>query len=92
MQKIKINNMTSNSGNQVVNQFEIQTDEGFYFQSYDSIIVFIPNDSDQKTVLDINTWDYSRTTGKYRNIFLGESKQETEKKIKEGIYILKDLN
>jgi hypothetical protein len=92
MQKIKINNMTSNSGNQVVNQFEIQTDEGFYFQSYDSIIVFIPNDSDECTVLDINTWDYSRTTGKYRNIFLGESKQETEKKIKEGIYILKDLN
>tara|TARA_R100001443_G_scaffold18979_2_gene30306 strand:- start:4942 stop:5220 length:279 start_codon:yes stop_codon:yes gene_type:complete len=92
MQKIKINNMTSNSGNQVANQFEIQTDEGFYFQSYDSIIVFIPNDSDEKTVLDINTWDYSRTTGKYRNIFLGESKQETEKKIKEGIYILKDLN
>lgn len=84
--------MTSNSGNQVANQFEIQTDEGFYFQSYDSIIVFIPNDSDEKTVLDINTWDYSRTTGKYRNIFLGESKQETEKKIKEGIYILKDLN
>lgn len=44
------------------------------------------------TYLNINAWDYSRTTGKYRNIFLGETKRETEKKIKSGAYILKDLD
>jgi hypothetical protein len=37
-------------------------------------------------------WDYSVTTGKYRNIFLEETKKETQKKIDQGIYILTDLN
>ena len=45
-----------------------------------------------RTYLNVNAWDYSRTTGKYRNIFLGETKRETEKKIKSGAYILKDLD
>ena len=58
-------------------------------QSYDSIIVKI---EDGKTYLDSNYWDYSRTTSKYRNLFLGEDKKRTEKKIKEGIYILTNLN
>jgi hypothetical protein len=44
------------------------------------------------TVLDKNTWDYSRTTGKYRNIFLNESKKDTEAKIKSGEYKLANLN
>ena len=42
--------------------------------------------------LDRNYWDYSVTTSKYRNLFLGETKRETEKKIKSGEYILTDLN
>ena len=33
-------------------------------------------------------WDYSMTTGKYRNQFLGEDKKETQRKIKEGICII----
>ena len=41
--------------------------------------------------LDEYYWDYSATTGKYRNIFLGESKQETEKKIKSKEYKLTNL-
>lgn len=41
---------------------------------------------------DRDKWDYYRTTGKYRNLFLGETKAETEKKIKAGIYALDDLN
>jgi hypothetical protein len=32
------------------------------------------------------------TTGKYRNQFLGETKKDTEAKIKSGEYILADLN
>lgn len=42
--------------------------------------------------LDKQYWDYSKTTGKYRNIFLDESKAETQKKIDNGEYILTDLN
>jgi len=75
-----------------------------YFQSYDKVIVRkkkittidhnrTPIMQDEYIIhLDINYWDYSVTTGKYRNIFLGETKKETEKKIKEGVYILSNLN
>jgi hypothetical protein len=86
---MKITNLTSNKGNTIANQFEIRTETAIYFQSYDSIIVKIEGD---KTYLDSNFWDYSKTTSKYRNIFLGEDKKRTEKKIKEGIYILTNLN
>ena len=72
------------------NQFIIHGDNGNYLQSYDSIIVFRPFDG--STQLDINYWDYSVTTGKYRNLFLNETKKETETKIKSGEYILTDLN
>ena len=89
--KIKVSNMTSDNGNKIANQFEIRTDKGVYFQSYDSIIAFIPY-GNKPTILDRNTWDYSRTTGKYRNQFLGENIAETRQKIRSKIYKLKDLN
>ena len=45
-----------------------------------------------KIYLDEYYWDYSVTTGKYRNEFLGEGIAETRKKIASGEYILTDLN
>ena len=84
-----VTNMVSNRGNKIANQFIIYTTEGSIFQSYNSTIVKIENG---KTYLDINKWDYSKTTGKYRNIFLNENKKQTEEKIKNGEYILTDLN
>jgi hypothetical protein len=89
--QIKVSNMTSAQGNDLPNQFIITTPEGNYFQSYNSIIVFIPNDSD-KVYLDEHYWNYSVTTGKYRNLFLHETKKDTEQKIKSGQYILTNLN
>ena len=74
--------MTSNKGNKIANQFVIDTDEGIYFQSYKSIIAFCSNDGE--ITLDEKFWDYSTTTGKYRNQFLQEGIAETRKKIKEG--------
>lgn len=73
------------------NQMVITQDDGTkYFQSYDSMIAKIePNG---KVYLDEKYWDYSKTTGKYRNKFLGEDKKETEKKIASGEYTLTDLN
>ena len=88
--KVKVRNMRNNNNNLVPNQFIISTDEGVYFQSYNSTIVFV--DEESKVFLDENDWDYSRTTGKYRNIFLGEHMSETRKKIKTGEYELIDLN
>lgn len=73
------------------------------FQSYNSVIaerIFwraedVKGFGDERTVeitLDENKWDYSTTTGKYRNQFLGEDINETQKKIKSGEYKLADLN
>jgi hypothetical protein len=84
----------------VPNQFIIKTDEGQYFQSHDSIIAFIPVGvflesqaiGDNKIQLDETYWDYSKTTGKYRNKFLNEGIAETRKKIKSGQYELINLN
>lgn len=89
IKKIKVRNMRSSQGNSVPNQFIIDTPEGTYFQSYSSIVIAIING---KVYLDKGCWDYSTTTGAYRNIFLRETKKETEKKIKSGVYKLADLN
>jgi hypothetical protein len=86
----KVRNMISNNGNSIANQFEISTDEGVIFQSYNTIIAKIMNSG--QVYLDENYWDYSVTTGKYRNIFLLEKKKETQSKIDSGEYILTDLN
>ena len=88
---MKVQNMTSNNGNKIANQFIIYDDDIWYFQSYKSIIVK-KDTLNNKIYLDSHYWDYSTTTSKYRNIFLNEKKKETQKKIKEGIYILTNLN
>jgi len=67
---MKVYNMVSAKGNKVPNQFIIQDGERVTFQSYDSTIVTI--DYDKKTVTVGRNWDYSRTTGKYRNYFMQE--------------------
>jgi len=96
---MKVQNMTNANGNKVANQFIITDQDMDYdyevFQSYSTTIV-------QRTVglrtgvvevnLDRDYWDYSVTTSKYRNQFLGETKKETQAKIDSGEYILADLN
>lgn len=87
----KVRQMTSNrSGKPVANQFIIYTEEGNYFQSYNSVIAF--RDNERKITLDEYYWDYSHTTGKYRNEFLGEGIADTRSKIESGEYKLADLN
>lgn len=86
----KIENMQSSNGNDVPNQFIISINSiGTFFQSYNSVIA---GKTPKGIVLDKNKWDYSVTTGKYRNQFLNEGIAETRKKIKSGEYKLADLN
>ena len=101
---MKVTNMTSNKGNTIANQFIIThtTESGTdiqEFQSYKSIIARIEDDGSygdvtrpERVYLDSYYWNYSATTGKYRNQFLGEGITETRKKIESGEYILTDLN
>lgn len=62
--------------------------KGDIFQSYDSVIAF---DGDI-TLLDKTYWDYSRTTGKYRNQFLEMNTAQTQAKIDNGEIKLVNLN
>ena len=88
---MKVKNFISNNGNPIANQFLITEKDKEIFQSYTSIIA-VKNYKTQKTYLDEFYWDYSVTTGKYRNMFLGEGIAETRQKIKDGVYKLKNLN
>ena len=49
------------------------------FQSYDSMIIMWKNHEIIKVGKD---WNYSRTTGKYRNIVTGMNKKDFEKMLK----------
>jgi hypothetical protein len=90
---MKISNFTNSKGNKVANQFIINDSEFTLFQSYDSVIIKTTFEDGKRVVyLDSNYWDYSKTTGKYRNLFLGENKKATELKIKNNIYKLTNLN
>lgn len=99
---MRVQNMTNRNGRQVLNQFilfeEARGANGNFikretFQSYNSVIAIKTTWSDSvKIEIDSLRWDYSRTTGKYRNQFLGETKKETQRKIDSGEYKLVNLN
>lgn len=90
----KVRSMKSKkSGREVANQFiltgRFENKDFAIFQSYNSLIAI---EVGGQITLDKNDWDYSRTTNKYRNDFLGENTQETRKKIESGEYLLAELN
>lgn len=78
------------SGRAVSNQFSIIAEGVKFFKSYESIIIKVSED--MSVTLDETYWDYSRTTIKYRNLFLGEDTATIKKKVAAGIYKLADLN
>ena len=95
MNNLAVQNMKGKNGRKIPNQFEIfvTDDDGNVvkvFQSYSTTIAKIHNG--KRIVLDKEKWNYSRTTSKYRNIFLNETTRETEAKIASGEYELADLN
>ena len=69
------------------NQFEVYTDEGVYFQSYDSVVAFKPSNREEKIRVGIN-WDYSRTTMKYVGQFLGQNTAKTRRDIKDEVILV----
>lgn len=87
---MKVHNMVGRKGNAVANQFRIVEDDGTeWFQSYDTVIA---RKREGHVTLDEAKWNYSRTTSKYRNQFLGESTKETQAKIDSREYFMADLN
>lgn len=95
MKKIKVSNMISNNGNFVPNQFIIETEKELFFQSYKKTIALIRINAYNKReiFIDTNYWDYSRTTLKYLNNFLGtDGKRDILKRIEARQIILANLN
>lgn len=70
---MKVRNMRSNNGNKIANQFIIEDEENNkqYFQSYNSTIVCI--DYKNKVITIGRDYNYSTTTGKYRNKFFSDN-------------------
>ena len=95
-----VSNLINDNGNKVANQFRIATDKGVYFQSYESVICFVPNGW-KKPILS-KDWNYSRTTLKHLKSFLSKelkglsscgisfnqfiTKKEIEKLIEKGAF------
>ena len=74
--KTQITNLINDNGNAVKNQIVINTNKGIYFQSYKSVVCFVPHGdletiwrNKQKPILG-KDWDYSRTTVKHLKTFL----------------------
>lgn len=88
MEHVTVRRVENLSNNQVIIHLTNGKD---IFNSYGKNIVEIDR-KEQTVKIDVDFWDYSQTTSKYRCQFLGEKKPETEKKIKSGEYILTELN
>ena len=79
IKNLKVKNLEYN-GRQVPNQFIINYEEdgnGYHiFKSYSSMIIKWENDE----IIEVGKdWDYSNTTGKYRNIVTRLSRKQFEK-------------
>jgi len=82
--------LSERSGKALPNQLVITGDDGAeYFQSYKSIIVKKENG---KVYLDEYYYNYSITTSRYRNQYLGCTTKELKDRIKSGEYTLTNLN
>lgn len=75
---MKIENMTSNRGNKVANQFILEFGNYTAFQSYSTLIAVYDHEND--TLYQDENF-YSRTTSKYLNMFVNEYQPLTISKV-----------
>jgi len=67
MATMRVQQLINDRGNGAMNQFVITWGFNTVFQSYDSMIADV--DELTNTITFGKNWNYSRTTGKHRNIF-----------------------
>ena len=93
---VSVRPMTSRGGNELANQQIMSDPAGETFVSYGTKIAYRSHkryeDGERRIVLDKNYWDYSRTTSKYRNEFLGFGIDECRRRISNGKIELADMN
>lgn len=83
-----VENFTSRNGNKVTNQFKLYLASGTLFQSYSTLIACTVYGTG--TVYLSESWDYSNTTLRYLNDFLGTtaSAKDIRKRIDSGEYVI----
>lgn len=91
-----VKNLINDRGNSAANQFVINTTNGTYFQSYDSVVAKVDN---KGNLFLSQYWDYSNTTRKHLYIFLRNhgfhaycTAKDMRKAIKDGEVILENVN
>ena len=91
IKEISVNNMVSSAGKDVPNQYNvfIYSEDSVYncLYSYNSLIIVLKNGKIIKVGKDYN---YSNTTGKYRNKFTGLTLKELDKYIKDNMSYNRD--
>ena len=87
----QVRQMTGRTGAPVANQFIITDGEFEFFQSYQTVIAK-RHISAGVVTLDADRWNYSVTTSKYRNKFLGMNTAQIKRDIKAGRIALVNLN
>ena len=85
-----VEKMKTKFGNDSKDQVIVHADNRSVFLSYGTPIAEIAG-YDQTVTLDEKYWNWSATTGQYRNKFLGEGVADTREKIKDGTYRLANL-
>lgn len=87
---VKVKQLLTNSGYYAQGQYVIQQENGTnIFQSWGSTIAVVSSNGSVK--LDYG-WSEWRTTVKYVNQFLGCNRRIAEKNLRNGIWLLADLN
>ena len=85
--------MTDIHGNIGRDQFIVTGPHFMAYKSHKTVIAKITTEFNERIVyLDREKWNHSKTVSKYRDVFLGETKAETEEKIKSGKYRMINLN
>ena len=88
---MRVDNMVSpRTGRPVANQFIISGNGTTTFQSYESTIAVI--DWNEHTVKIGNDWNYSTTTGKYRNSFFDDNDFSDMKDTKGMNKVMKEVD
>ena len=72
------------------NQYQVNHQGAEWLVSYESNIVY--TNKNGKVFLDPKYYDYSRTTAKYRNQYLGMTSKQVQENIDLGIFKFKNLN
>jgi len=79
VKNLTVYNLEDKQNQFIINYSDYDNNVYKIFQSYDSIIIMWKN---HEIIKVGKNWDFSRTTGKYRNKVTGMNKKEFEKMLK----------